>query len=53
VHTRSPFADFFGAVSKRRTLMSQAISMIGHAGSGVMVVINRSVITFFSGLVEA
>jgi 3,4-dihydroxy 2-butanone 4-phosphate synthase/GTP cyclohydrolase II len=53
MHTLSPFADLFGEVSQRRTLMSRAMQMIGEAGSGVVVVINRPIGTLFSSLVKA
>jgi len=53
MHTLSPFADLFGEASKRRTLLSRAMEMIGDAGSGVVVVINRPLGPFFSSLVKA
>jgi 3,4-dihydroxy 2-butanone 4-phosphate synthase/GTP cyclohydrolase II len=40
-------------VSKRRTLLGSAMQMIGDAGSGVVVVINRQQGAFFSSLVKA
>ena len=43
MHSLSPFADVFGETSARGGLLARAMAMIGEAGAGVVVVINRSV----------
>lgn len=41
MHTASYFVDMFGENSERSGLLSRSMEMIGEAGAGVIVVINR------------
>lgn len=41
MHALSPFADMFGEDSQRSHLLSRSMELIGAAGAGVIVVINR------------
>ncbi|TCP35625.1 3,4-dihydroxy-2-butanone-4-phosphate synthase [Sphingomonas sp. BK235] len=41
MHALSPFADMFGEDSQRSHLLSRSMELIGTAGAGVIVVINR------------
>ncbi|MBW6531185.1 3,4-dihydroxy-2-butanone-4-phosphate synthase [Sphingomonas sp. RRHST34] len=41
MHALSPFADMFGEDSQRSHLLSRSMELIGEAGAGVIVVINR------------
>ena len=41
MHTLSYFSDIFGEDTERSTLLSRSMEMIGEAGSGVIVVINK------------
>jgi len=41
MHSLSPFNDAFGEISPRAGLLARAMEMIGEAGVGVVVVINR------------
>ncbi|MBB3693751.1 3,4-dihydroxy-2-butanone-4-phosphate synthase [Sphingomonas sp. BK580] len=41
MHALSPFADMFGEDSQRSHLLSRSMELIGSAGAGVIVVINR------------
>jgi 3,4-dihydroxy 2-butanone 4-phosphate synthase/GTP cyclohydrolase II len=43
MHTMSVFDDVFGEVTDRSHLLSRSMEIIGQAGSGVIVVINRQV----------
>jgi 3,4-dihydroxy 2-butanone 4-phosphate synthase / GTP cyclohydrolase II len=52
MHAPSFFADSFGEASPRRHLLSQAMSMIGQHGAGVVVVINQTTSTMFSSMVN-
>jgi 3,4-dihydroxy 2-butanone 4-phosphate synthase/GTP cyclohydrolase II len=53
MHAFSPFGDMFGELSDRRGLLAGAMKMIGEAGSGVVVMINRPSPTMFSKMVKA
>ncbi|MEO8298325.1 MAG: 3,4-dihydroxy-2-butanone-4-phosphate synthase [Burkholderiales bacterium] len=48
MHTLSQFYDAFGEMGPRRHLLSNSMRMIGEAGAGVLVVINRQVPKPFS-----
>jgi 3,4-dihydroxy 2-butanone 4-phosphate synthase/GTP cyclohydrolase II len=41
MHTLSLFSDIFGEISERAELLHRSMEIIGEAGSGVIVVINR------------
>jgi 3,4-dihydroxy 2-butanone 4-phosphate synthase/GTP cyclohydrolase II len=41
MHALSAFSDMFGEASERGTLLSRSMEIIGAAGAGVVVVINR------------
>jgi 3,4-dihydroxy 2-butanone 4-phosphate synthase/GTP cyclohydrolase II len=53
MHAFSPFGDMFGEMSDRRGLLAGAMKMIGEAGSGVVVMINRPSPNMFSKMVKA
>jgi 3,4-dihydroxy 2-butanone 4-phosphate synthase/GTP cyclohydrolase II len=52
MHSISPFTDMFGEVSERAGLLAGAMEMIGEAGAGVVVVINRPVSSPLTRLIE-
>ena len=52
MHSLSPFADVFGEVSARAGLLGRAMEMIGDAGTGIVVVINRPMVNAMSRHIE-
>ena len=53
MHTMSMFADTLGEVSDRAGMLQGAMTMIGEAGAGVVVIINRSVPRWMSTIMQA
>ena len=52
MHTLSLFADIYGEVSDRSDLLHRSMEIIGEAGSGVIVVINRPMQKLMSRSIE-
>ncbi len=52
MHSMSAFTDLFGELSPRGGLLSRAMEMIGAAGTGVVVVINRPMANAISRHIE-
>ena len=52
MHSLSAFADAFGEVTERSGLLARAMTMIGEAGAGVVVVINRPMADSISRHIE-
>ena len=52
MHTLSLFADIYGEVSDRSELLHRSMEIIGEAGSGVIVVINRPMQKLMSRSIE-
>jgi len=52
MHTLSLFADIYGEVSERSDLLHRSMEIIGEAGSGVIVVINRPMQRLMSRSIE-
>ena len=52
MHTLSLFADIYGEVSDRSELLHRSTEIIGEAGSGVIVVINRPMQKLMSRSIE-
>jgi 3,4-dihydroxy 2-butanone 4-phosphate synthase / GTP cyclohydrolase II len=52
MHTLSYFADIFGEDTERASLLARSMEIIGEAGSGVVVVINRRMRNAVSQAIE-
>ena len=52
MHTLSVFADIFGEEGERSALLNRSMEIIGEAGSGVIVVINRPMQRLMSRTLE-
>ena len=53
MHALSPFADLFGEAGSRGRLLADSMRIIGEAGAGVVVVINKPVKDIFTRAIEA
>ena len=53
MHALSPFADIFGESGPRGRLLRRSMEMIGEAGAGVVVVINKPRLDPFTMTIQA
>jgi len=53
MHMLSPFADIYGEGGPRSNLIQRSMELIAEAGSGVLVLLNRSVVSWMSRAVDA
>jgi 3,4-dihydroxy 2-butanone 4-phosphate synthase/GTP cyclohydrolase II len=53
MHTMTPIIDSFGAIDDRSDMLSRSMEIIGEAGSGVVVVINKPMSGWLTRAVEA